>query len=245
MAEIDAVGLDGTKGGWAVGCLTAGSFVRGYVAQSFREVVEAHPDATVAVDMPVGLEDAPFRKADEAARALLRGATSTVFNTPPRVVIEALERDAGLTYEDALAMAAAATGSGFSSQTWSIAPRILEIRRCQPFSQPVYEVHPEVSSESSTGLARSRGRRAGPGSARGSCSSPRRVSISRTAWDPWATARSMMCSTPSWRRGPRLGRPLAPTSFRTQRCHPSMGAGRITIWTRPRPNALATPRPAR
>lgn len=69
MAVIDAVGLDGTKGGWAVVCLSAGVLRAGYVAQSFREVVEAHPDANVAVDMPLGLEDAPVREADEAARA--------------------------------------------------------------------------------------------------------------------------------------------------------------------------------
>ncbi len=84
MAEIDAVGLDGTKGGWAVVCLARGAFA------------------------------------------------SSVFNTPPRVVIEALDRDADLTHQDALAMGVAATGSGFSSETWSIAPKILEIHRCRP-----------------------------------------------------------------------------------------------------------------
>lgn len=143
--DIDAVGLDGTRGGWAVVCLSGGSFVRGYVADSFGEVLAADPGATVAVDMPVGLEDVACRAADAAARRLLTGGASSVFNCPPRVVIEALERDPGLVYRDALAIAVAATGSGFSIQTWSIAPRILEIHRCRPFSQPVHEVHPEVS----------------------------------------------------------------------------------------------------
>lgn len=81
------VGVDGTKAGWVGIELDDGRFTTSYLLRpietDFRELAHAH---VIGIDVPIGFGP---RKADKEARALLRGAASTVFTTPGRELLEA------------------------------------------------------------------------------------------------------------------------------------------------------------
>lgn len=137
------VGLDGCADGWVAVWLTDGRVDEVEVVDRADEVV-AGPVA-VGVDMPIGLVDAPVRAADRAARELLPGRASSVFNAPPRAVVEAFAAGEVADHAGATSLAKATTGSGISRQAWALVPKILEIDRLAAAGAPVYEAHPEVA----------------------------------------------------------------------------------------------------
>lgn len=121
------VGVDGTKAGWVGIELDDGRFTTSYLLRpietDFRELAHAH---VIGIDVPIGFGP---RKADKEARALLRGAASTVFTTPGR---ELLESKFG-------------PGLGVSAQSHALGRRILHVTKLAASDPRFYEIHPEVS----------------------------------------------------------------------------------------------------
>jgi predicted RNase H-like nuclease len=80
----------------------------------------------IAVDIPIGFGP---RHADRAARRFLSGATSTVFTTPPRYVLEV----------------PFGPGLGVSAQAHALGQRVLRVTELARRDPRIREVHPEVS----------------------------------------------------------------------------------------------------
>ena len=120
-------GVDGTKGGWVAVVLADGRYADARlitpIESHFNELAGAE---VVAVDVPIGFGP---RRADAAARAFLRGAASTVFNTPTR---EQLGTRFG-------------PGLGLSAQSHALGPRIVHVTALAAVDARIREVHPEVS----------------------------------------------------------------------------------------------------
>jgi predicted RNase H-like nuclease len=138
-------GVDGCRGGWIVVTvpLHGGPANVSRVA-GLDSVIERvrHGDVrAVGIDMPIGLPATQPRTSDRALRAHLGPRRSTVFPTPPRVVLDATD------YRDALARARRATGVGLSKQAWNLMDKIRALDALMtPELQPrVSEAHPESS----------------------------------------------------------------------------------------------------
>lgn len=152
VASRRVLGVDGCRQGWVAVTLVDGAVVGVEVVSALAEALADGPFAAVAVDMPIGLVDAP-RAADVAARQLLPGRASSVFSAPPRAVIDGA-RDGGLTtHAEATARAVQVTGTGISMQAWRLVPKIVEVDGLVLEGQPLHEVHPEVAFAVLTGAA--------------------------------------------------------------------------------------------
>ena len=142
---MQVAGVDGCKGGWIVvtSPLAAGMSSVERVA-SLDELftrVRGGEFGAVGIDMPIGLPARTRRASDAALRVHLGARRSSVFPTPPRVVLDATD------YRDALVRARDAMGVGLSKQTWNLVDKIREIDALMtPDLQPlVSEAHPESS----------------------------------------------------------------------------------------------------
>lgn len=95
----------------------------------------------VAIDMPIGLLDNRSRTSDREARALLGPRRSSVFPTPLRCVLDAMD------YADACARSRAASGKALSKQTFNLIPKIAELDALVvPADQDrLVEAHPELA----------------------------------------------------------------------------------------------------
>lgn len=143
-AKLDSIqpiflGVDGCRGGWVAVALNASGFVdAGYFA-SFAELMRAHAGAlSVGVDMPLGLLSAGRREADAAARAWLRGQSSSVFAAPTRPVLA--ERE----YTAANERSRRRDGRGLSKQSFHLFEKIREVDEFVA-DRRLHEVHPEIS----------------------------------------------------------------------------------------------------
>jgi len=133
--------VDGCRGGWIVVLVekqTAG--VRPpciKLCKRFDEVLALSPEPTViAIDVPIGLLEAPQRGArecDRQARRLLGPRRSSVFSPPARNQLNAT--------------------AGLSKQTLGILPKIVEVDRLMTpeLQDTVHESHPELAFKSLTG----------------------------------------------------------------------------------------------
>ena len=75
------LGVDGHSKGWVAVALDDKGFVGAQSFESFASLMAGNAGAKViAVDIPIGLVDVPVREADQAARAVLVGKSSSVFN---------------------------------------------------------------------------------------------------------------------------------------------------------------------
>jgi predicted RNase H-like nuclease len=120
-------GIDGTKGGWVAIVLEDGRFGGDLLITPVESSFGELPGVEVlAIDVPIGFGP---RAADIEARKFLSGATSTVFATPSR---ELLERPYG-------------PGLGISAQAHALGPRILHVAQLAENDDRMREVHPEVS----------------------------------------------------------------------------------------------------
>jgi predicted RNase H-like nuclease len=99
----------------------------------------------IAIDMPIGLVDAASRDTDVAARLLLPGRASSIFNVPPRAVVDAWVAGELPDHATASRLARDRTGKGISQQAWRLVPKIAELDRAVLDGAPVFEVHPEVA----------------------------------------------------------------------------------------------------
>lgn len=133
-----ALGIDGCKGGWVAVAVEDGRFVSCATFTSVAAALEAHAAAyAVAIDMPIGLPEAPPRAADVAARAFLRGQPGVVFPTYPLDVYEQP------SHHEAARLCKERGWPAISRQSYALKARILEVERDR--DQRVFEVHPEVS----------------------------------------------------------------------------------------------------
>jgi predicted RNase H-like nuclease len=135
------VGVDACAAGWIGIVLHHGVFAQAAVGARFRALLAAVPAASiVAVDIPIGLPERGWRRADAQARRYLGRRSSSVFATPPRAAVEAS------SYEEANRICRSLTGQGLSRQAWALAPKILDVDSSRAdVGVSVFEVHPEVS----------------------------------------------------------------------------------------------------
>jgi predicted RNase H-like nuclease/RimJ/RimL family protein N-acetyltransferase len=128
-------GLDGCRAGWVVATREGVS-----VVASVEDVL-ARRHRAVGVDMPIGLAVDGERQADRAARRFLSPRGSTIFSTPPRSCLGAID------HAQACARSAEASGKRISLQSFHILDKIGEIDRAiSPADEDrVVEVHPECS----------------------------------------------------------------------------------------------------
>jgi len=144
------LGLDGCPTGWVAVTLEDGVLVSVEVVDAIAPLLAAESPRAVGIDMPVGLVDAP-RDTDAAARLLLPGRASSVFNTPPLGVIEAVRSGQVTTHAQASALTVVLTGVGLSQQAWRLVPKIIEVddlaaRAARDDATVVLsEVHPELA----------------------------------------------------------------------------------------------------
>jgi predicted RNase H-like nuclease len=136
------LGVDGCPGGWVGALVRAGKLVSWHTG-TFAELLDL-PCDVVAVDIPIGLPPGPERRtADLLAKQELGPARSSVFLTPPRVVLEAT------TQPEATLLSRASGSVGVSIQTFHILGKVAEVddllRADRALLDRVVEVHPEVS----------------------------------------------------------------------------------------------------
>lgn len=138
---MKVIGFDGYKAGW-VGVRLGDEGVLGVeTGPTVASVLDAHgPFDVVGVDMPIGLPQGRLRAADGLARKMIGGRASSVFATPPRVCLDALD------YESANAVSKADCGKGLSKQAYMLLEKIREIDALvRGGGHRIVEVHPEVS----------------------------------------------------------------------------------------------------
>ena len=133
-------GVDGCPKGWIAIVLKDGHFARAEFAPTFAELLSVLADAQIiAVDIPIGLPDGPDpRAADFEARKRLGRRRSSVFTTPPRVVLEAS------SYRKANRLSKQRFDRGISTQSYALRKKIFEVDVCAAEDDRIYEVHPEV-----------------------------------------------------------------------------------------------------
>ncbi len=132
-------GVDGFRGRWVI-ALVDGRTLSFTVADGAAAVLAATAHCTaVAVDVPMGLADDGVRPCEPLARKRLAGASSSVFPTPARAVLEAT------SYLDANVRSVTAAGKKISKQTWFIVPGIRDFDSVAVNPARVVESHPELT----------------------------------------------------------------------------------------------------
>ncbi len=142
MTWPTVLGVDGCRGGW-VGVRLGDPVPTAYVAPTIAGLVDAAGPGLecVGIDMPIGLPDDGPRAAEGLVRGLLGSRRSTVFSTLVR------EAYGAPSYAEGQVAQRAATGTGFSQQSWGLRHKILEVDAWVRGGVPVrvVEVHPETS----------------------------------------------------------------------------------------------------
>lgn len=136
------LGVDACKRGWIAVALedavTEAYFAEDIEALMARVQADGHV-AVVAIDMPIGLPDRGYRRADLLARAAIGPLWSSVFMTPVR---QALLADDHAT---ASALNRELTGHGISIQAFGLKPKLLQVERwARQTTVRVVETHPEL-----------------------------------------------------------------------------------------------------
>jgi predicted RNase H-like nuclease len=146
-------GLDGCRAGWVLATATVDpralpaelrlTDVEIDVVPRVADVVERARTGSLAalgVDMPIGLPERGQRAADQAARRRLGPRRSSVFPTPLRCALDAVD------YADALARSKAADGRGLSKQAFNLLPAMAEVDAAltADLQDRVFECHPET-----------------------------------------------------------------------------------------------------
>ena len=154
-------GLDGCRAGWVLATLSPDGLEVGQVA-TFAEVVAEVDDgslAALAVDMPIGLPDGGPRRADQEARRRLGPRRASVFPTPVRATLDAVD------YHDALAISRRVSGKGLSKQAFHLLPRMAEVDRAMtpPRQDRIFECHPELAFTQLAGAALRHSKHTRPG----------------------------------------------------------------------------------
>lgn len=148
------IGVDGCPGGWyAVRSVGEDAPLAWAVYGRFSELLAAAPpNATIAVDIPIGLREAGGRTCDQAARKMLSPKRHfSVFSAPLRPAL------AATSHAEASSIRRTIDGKGMSVQAFAISGKVLEVdlalRGASEWAAMVYEVHPEVSFAAMNGGA--------------------------------------------------------------------------------------------
>jgi predicted RNase H-like nuclease len=142
---VQLAGVDSCPAGWLVVTQLPGLTPEAFVCRTASDIVERlHPDARIAIDIPIGLPEAGLRDCDLQARQLLGyPRMSSVFHAPIRPVLEAAD------YRTACAIRYRVEGKKMSQQAFHIIPKIREmdalLQRNPLLNSRMVEVHPEVS----------------------------------------------------------------------------------------------------
>ena len=133
-------GIDGCEDGWMVAIEASRGTIDILVVDRIEDILRDDPDLLV-IDIPIGLLNRTPRAADRAARQLLKGRSSCVFNAPIRPILDAA------TYAEANRMSRELDGKGCSAQGFALVPKVREVDalvRTKP-AVVIAEGHPEVS----------------------------------------------------------------------------------------------------
>jgi predicted RNase H-like nuclease len=158
---MTVVGADGCPGGWIAVAMRGEGKPAAKVLATFAEIVDAFPqDATIAVDMPIGLPDFTRhggRGPEALVRPLLGQRQSSVFSIPSRAAVYA-ETAPFTTVEEwhaahrrasEIARRTSDPPRGVSIQAFGIFPKIREIdellRTRSDLRNRIFESHPEVA----------------------------------------------------------------------------------------------------
>jgi predicted RNase H-like nuclease len=140
-----AIGIDGCKRGWFFFRFEDGVGTFGMSASLADILTGQSPDASVLIDIPIGLTESgkTERLCDLEARDLLRPKRhSSVFPVPCRQAV------AAESYEAASRKNKQITGRKLSRQSWAMVPKIREVdemlRTAQGLRHSVREAHPEL-----------------------------------------------------------------------------------------------------
>lgn len=149
---VSVFGVDACPGGWLAVELRDGRFAGARVVttlSSLLPVAAVGGVAVVAVDMPLGLLETGWRRADVEAAAALGPLRGSVFRVPPRAVWQEE------SYDEARRRCRELTGAGLSRQSWGLVSKLREANAClaEPGSDRLFEVHPEVSFRALAGGA--------------------------------------------------------------------------------------------
>jgi predicted RNase H-like nuclease len=142
-------GVDGFKKGW-ITAIDDGGSISVQECETLEKIVKRPGMSVVVVDIPIGLAESGPRKADIAARELLKKRACCVFNAPIRPILDCSG------YEEARSVLKVSQQKGISSQGWGIVRKIREVDvllRSQPDLQGcVREGHPEIRTDRTPGL---------------------------------------------------------------------------------------------
>jgi predicted RNase H-like nuclease len=157
---VKLAGVDGCKAGWIVVHREPGAAPSVSVFPSFPALLEALPDAIIAVDMPIGLPDFSRkggRGPEALVRPLLGARQSSVFAIPSRAALYADASDfttveawyAAHRRASAVALATSDPPRGVSIQAFGIFSKIREIDQLlivrPELRGRIFESHPEVA----------------------------------------------------------------------------------------------------
>lgn len=154
-------GVDGCKGGWIAVLRAAAAPARAMIFATFAELVDALPvDATIAVDMPIGLPERAGlggRGPEALVRPVLGERQSSVFTIPSRAAVYAepgpfaSDEDRYMAHRRActIALATSDPPRKFSIQAFGLVPKIRELDvllLARPdLRRRIVESHPEVA----------------------------------------------------------------------------------------------------
>jgi len=157
---LKLAGVDGCKAGWIAVHRELDKPPSVSVFASFRALLDALPEATIAVDMPIGLPDFSSkggRGPEALVRSLLGARQSSVFAIPSRAALYADISDfttieawyAAHRRASAVAMETSDPPRGVSIQAFGIFSKIREIDSlliARPeLRRRIFESHPEVA----------------------------------------------------------------------------------------------------
>ena len=149
MPVHQVVGIDGYPRGWVAAALH-GEELAWRTAQ-VHDIAALIPDSSVVgIDMPIGLLDEGERECDRLARAHLPGASSRVFTTPPRRV---LELGLAAPNDEVQRLSRELMSKGVSRQALGLASRVLALDDflAANLNPDVVEAHPEMSFSAMAG----------------------------------------------------------------------------------------------
>ncbi len=121
--SLSAVGIDGCRAGWVIAFRDASKIRLAIIAQLSDLNTVLTADASVMIDMPIGLTDGHnVRDCDALARQKLRPhRSSSVFGVPARQVTRCND------YAEANTLSRALSGKGISKQAFCLFPKIREL----------------------------------------------------------------------------------------------------------------------
>jgi len=118
--SLIAAGIDGCRGGWVCAGWDGEGWSLDCLPTLESIVPMLLPQATVCIDIPIGLSCDGFRACDRAARQLLGKRSSSVFPVPPRLALSPK------SYEEINLASKALCGKGVSKQAFYLLPKIRE-----------------------------------------------------------------------------------------------------------------------